>query len=506
MKKTLITAVILFCSIIYAQDSTRSLVVKNNFSSFTPIIKIKYPEFSISAGYYLVKSANEGNASSEHELALRYLFGKGFEVDTAKAVYWIKKAVAQKLPAACFNYGIMLLNQAGVEWNPFEAYKNFLIAADKGMPEAEMLVGLFYLDNLIINKDINKAVEWIGKAAKAKYKPAEEVLAEVKTNEGRFIDLSAVTALPAVEKDVKEETGKDISFEWAKNNKDTITASIEDVREDDLLKKPYHTLKQFFNVKKSDFLEAKGDTTSAKLIQQAIKWGNPEAIMLNGLSYEKGISYKKDLIFAASNYFRAYRLGINRAANLLLKLASENSFIDNLTKMMDKGDLEAVYVWSAIIALNYNTRFTEEQSIEFLKKASEKGHIQSMVELGLCYYNGRGVAQDREKALELWQKAADLGCEDARERIAFNSILTDSDKPAVKDNYEYLLKAYNNGSLLAETAIAYCYEKGIVVKENKAEANKIYRDAVKRGSEVAANSLKRMYDALRPGSDEYKIY
>jgi hypothetical protein len=506
LKKLFYILIFFYSCQIFAQDSTQSSVVKNNFSSFTPIIKLKYPEFSISAGYYLVKNANDGSVTSQHELGLRYLFGKGFEIDTSKAIYWIKKAVEKKLPSACFNYGIMLLNKVGVEWDPFAAYNNFLIAAEGGMPEAQVLLGLYYLDNLIVNRNLNKAVEWVNKAVKLKYKPAEEILAQIKANEGRFIDLSGTVSKSQIEQNAKNDPKKDFAFEWYNSENDSLNKALENVGENDLIKKPYSQLKRFLNVKKSDFLESKGDTTSAKLLQEGIKWGNPEAILINGLSLEKGTFNKKDLILAASNYFRAYRLGIDRAANQLLKLTSEQSFIDLLTKSMDKGDLEAIYVWSAIIALNYNNKFTEDQSIEFLNKSAEKGHIQSMVELGLCYYNGRGVKQDRDKALLLWNKAAAYDCEDARTRIVFNNILNNDKNSSLKEDYEYIVKANENGSLLALTALGYCYEKGIIVKENKSEADKLYRNAARRGSEIAMNSLRRLYDGIRPESEEYKIY
>jgi TPR repeat protein len=489
-----------------AQDSVKSSVIKQNFTSFTPLIRLKYPEFTIAAGYFLVKNANEGDPSSQHELGLRYLFGKGFELDTAKAVYWIKKAVDKKFPSACFNYGIMLLNEAGVKWDPFAAYRNFLIAAEKGMPEAQLIIGLFYLDNLIINRNLDKAVEWINKAVKLKYKPAEEVLSQIKENEGRFLDLSGIISKPQIEEKKKDAEEKDFAFEWSSNENDSLNQSIENVKEDEMLKKSYSDLKKFLNVKKNDILESRGDTTSTKLLQQGIKWGNPEAVLLSGLSSEKGTLNQKDLIAAASNYFRAYRLGINRAANMLLKLTTDQKFMELLNKSMERGDLEAIYVWSAITALNYNNKFTEEQSVEFLKKASERGHLQATVELGLCYYNGRGVKQDRGAAIELWNKAAAANCEDARTLIAFNNILNNDQNASLKNDYEYIVKAYENGSLLAQTALGYCYEKGIVVKQNKSEANKHYRNAVRRGSEIAMNSLRRLYDEMRPEGDEYKVY
>ena len=91
-----------------------------------------------------MKEANAGNALAEHELGLRYILGQGVIADTIKAAYWLHKAAEQKLPGACYNYGILLNNGWGVQWNPFEAYKYFLEAAHNDMPQAEYLIGLSF--------------------------------------------------------------------------------------------------------------------------------------------------------------------------------------------------------------------------------------------------------------------------------------------------------------------------------------------------------------------------
>ena len=38
-----------------------------------------------------------------------------------------------------------------------------------------------------------------------------------------------------------------------------------------------------------------------------------------------------------------------------------------------------------------------------------------LLHLGKCYYNGRGVEKDVDKAVSLWRKAAENGLEDAQE-------------------------------------------------------------------------------------------
>ena len=112
--RSIITFFLLVSISIFAQDSTRSEAFRDNFPRKYPLIKAKYPSYSLIAGYVLVTEANRNDPYAEHELGLRYLLANGFQADTAKAIYWIRKAVDQNLPAARFNYGIMLYNGIGV--------------------------------------------------------------------------------------------------------------------------------------------------------------------------------------------------------------------------------------------------------------------------------------------------------------------------------------------------------------------------------------------------------
>ena len=51
----------------------------------------------------------------------------------------------------------------------------------------------------------------------------------------------------------------------------------------------------------------------------------------------------------------------------------------------------------------------------YFRKAADAGDAEAMFNLGYCYYNGNGIAEDRAKAKQLWSKAADMGHEYAGE-------------------------------------------------------------------------------------------
>ena len=52
-------------------------------------------------------------------------------------------------------------------------------------------------------------------------------------------------------------------------------------------------------------------------------------------------------------------------------------------------------------------------AVEWYKKGIERGYNRAYYNLAKCYYNGNGVEKDKNKAYELYRKAAELGIEEA---------------------------------------------------------------------------------------------
>ena len=195
-----------------------------------------------------------------------------------------------------------------------------------------------------------------------------------------------------------------------------------------------------------------------------------------------------------------------KPGKFLFTLVQSKELFDLLNDKINAGDPDAMYAWAGISALGFENQISDQQALEFLKKAVSKNHIPSMIEMGLLYSIGKLVPKNREKAIEYWNMAKKMGSKEAEVRIAIsnlndstNSSNTSTDFTIVKNNAE-------QGSIFAETALGYCYEKGIGIKEDKALAIKFYRLAAQRGNETAYNSLKRMYDEIRPNEDLFKIY
>jgi len=501
----------LFSISIYAQDTTRSEAFKDNQPHKYPLVKAKYPSYSLIAGYALVSEANRGDPFAEHELGIRYLIGNGFPLDTVKAIYWIRKAVDQNLPSARYNYGIMLYNGIGVPWNPFEASQNFISSAKTGLKDAQFAVGLLYTDNLVMNRDLNKAYQYFKKSADAGYLPAKDAVKQLLKN-GFTPQQDDSTSKPEIlETSLKKSDTVEplMNPNWdlelynfdAKNKKDKNDKFVNDV----LNKSPLE-LKKFLGIDELTPSLMPKDTTSVGLLKFAAENGSPEALLVIARAYETGTLFKKNLMLATFNYLRAFRLGSIKAGQKLFTLVQSKELFDLLKEKINTGDPDAMYAWAGISALGFENQISDQQALEFLKKAVNKNHIPSMIEMGLLYSIGKLVPRNREKAIEYWTMAKNLGSKEAEVRIAISNLNDSTFSKNTIADFMILKNHAEQGSIFAETALGYCYEKGVGTKEDKALAIRFYRLAAQRGNESAYTSLKRMYDEIRPNDDEFKIY
>ncbi len=498
------------------QDTTISKAIKQKwpYNHAYPLIVPKYPSYPLMTAYILQNKAKSGDPFAQHELGLRYLTGQSLPKDTTRAIYWIQQAVKKNLTSAWFNYAIMLNNGIGVDWNPFEAYNYFKSAAKNGMPEAQFVYGIFLTDNLVVNRNFTEAYYWIKKAADQNFKPAKETVKDFQKmgielpNKSREDDETINSAPPALVSSTVSNPqtavwGKDWELDFINLEEDTV--SKDDTRKylEMILEKNNTELKDMLGVQKFADSLSSTDTIGIGLIKYAVSKGSPEALLISGRAFQEGMIVDKNIITAAMNYIHAFRLGSRKAAEYVMKLVQSEGFFDLLKEEVDNENPDAMYVWAGLTALGLDYQLTDEQALELLEKGVEQEHIYSIIETGLCYYSGTLVEQDKERAIEYWEDAESLGSDEAKVRVAFAKIQIGSKD---KKNIEVLEKALEEGSVSAQAALAYCYEKGLNVKQNKALAANLYRRAAHRGSQAAFNSLRAMYDQLRPGDDEYDIY
>lgn len=493
-------------SIILSQDNNTPEVYKNkNRGRRNSLIQPKYPSYSLVATFLLKEKAGKGDPFAQHELGVRYILGVGVPLDTLKAAEWIGKAASKNLPAANFNYGIMLHNGIGVKWNPFDAFKNFKIAAESGMEQAQYIIGLMYTDNLIVTRNLLEAKKWLQKSAEKGFEDAIKVLKEFE-KQGFAVHYDSSKAnnlLQNRKRNYNTFVSDNYELDFYDFGNDSLSKSEEQEILNKILLSKKDELKKKLKVSKHKFETS--DTTSIDIINYTANSGSPEALLIKARLLKNGIGIKKNNLLAASDFLKAFRLGSYKAAEELLEISKVNNFYTELKKEIKNENADAMYVWAGLIALGLDYRLTEKQAFELLQKAEKKKHINSIIELGLAYYSGSLVSKDSLKALEYFKSASDLGSEEAKVRLAFIEIQSNKNLDS-SGQIKLLEEQANKGSVLAEAALAYCFDKGVGVKQNKSKAAVFYRRAAQRGNEAAFNSLIKMYDEIRPDTEEFMIY
>jgi uncharacterized protein len=467
-------------------------------------------------GFLVARKANAGDVLAQHELGIRYLTGRGFEADTAKAAYWIGKAAEQNLLTARFNLGILLYNGWGIEWNPFEAYRDFFYCAQEHMVQAQYILGQFLTDNLVVSRNWDEAYRWVKMAADSGYAPARDALAVFEKRGHGPSPASPQSSTNAPARGDSTHLGSGSPFQQPLGLVFLDFAEDTASRPDDLT-----LLKEALRGGTPEAAHALGglhapgdsvaiDSIGLRSFQPAAEIGSPEALALIGWCYERGKIVKNDPVLAAVYYLRAIRFESARAGALLSRLIQETHVIGQIRSRAERGDPDAQYAAAAMFALGYDpfvtgglTRLTEGTALHFLRNAARQEHVQALIELGLCYYAGRWVPQDQSQALRYWNEAARLGSREAEVRIAVTQVRTHSASTRRDEDMRVLMRAAEEGSILAEVALAYCYETGNPAR--KGEAAKLYRSSAQRGSQDAYRALKRMHDEIRPDGWEYSI-
>jgi hypothetical protein len=469
----------------------------------TPRIEHSDATYQMWEGFRVLQQANAGDVVSQFEVSIRYLTGRGFKADTARAAYWTKRAAEKNHLLARFNLGIFQFNGWGTDWNPFESYRSFRFAAERNIPEAQYALAQFLTENLVVPANWNEAFRWVKLAADSGYAPAKAILTEFERRGYRSDSSAAGHADGAPE----ASTPGAIQLLFINFSTDTIKASPDSVLVDDLFKAAALTENAALRAVAESLVVENGivktDAVSFRQLMSFAEAGSPEALTLVARCHEKGFQTEKDTLAAATYHVRAIRLDSRRSPRLLYSLLQEKNFFPVLRVKVNEGNAHAQYVWSCLIALGFDRQLTDAQALQMLERAAAANHPQALVELGLCYYTGRWVKRNEGQAKTQWQKAVAAGSAEARVRLAVAKLRgRDRDyayaMPALRD-------AARDGSALAEFALGYCFETGSGVPKRMEEAARLYRSSAQRGSQDAMRALRRLHDSLRPRDKQFQL-
>ena len=174
-------------------------------------------------------------------------------------------------------------------------------------------------------------------------------------------------------------------------------------------------------------------------------------------------------------------------------MKTNNSFLLN-EESAKKGNAEAQFNLGNCYYNGKDIQKDYEKAVYWYTKAAEQGHAQAQYNLGNRYDNGEGIEQDHIKAAQWFTKASEQGHMGAQ----FNLGICYAKGEGVQQNYEkaayWYKKAAEQGYTSAQYNLGNCYYYGKGVEQNYDLAAYWYKKAAEQGLDRAQFNLGTCYD------------
>lgn len=427
---------------------------------------------------HFLRAAERGHASSQDYVGDIYYYGNGVPVDYGEAIKWYNLSEKQGNNDASKQLGLIYFYGDGVPIDRDKAFIYFKNSADKGNARAQYMLHYFYLlDDKYKNYDLGR--QYLEKSAEQGDVLAQKLLARCYMGSFDFVEEDEKFVYwmkKAAEQDDPEaqrilgeayislENGKALP----KSYPDAIVwlekaANMGDVIANILLAEIYFTVEEYKNGQKATYY--------LSYVEQLMKEKEQSGVFLS-MEYEK----------LADLY---YIIGDDKD--------TRQKAIDNYLRAFLSGQKGVLYDLGWMYFINgYTTSEPVFSSDELLKKIiyEEKNSTSSNLAylLGLIYFNGYRVSENKTEAEKWYLKAIEKGSLSAPGKLALYYI---NERHLNEKGFAVLEKAYENGSIEATRLLGLCYKNAIGVKKNRTKAKALLKDAADKGDEDAARELKK---------------
>lgn len=142
----------------------------------------------------LTESADSGFAPAQYLLGKLLSQGEVVPKDLQRAIDYLERAAGQDNPYAAYLAGKLRLTEEDIK-DILRAIKNFEIAAENGNHFAEYQLGKLYLYGREIDRDYDKAIDYLTSAAQHGNQYAEQLLHSIKSNKNWSAAMGSIRLL-----------------------------------------------------------------------------------------------------------------------------------------------------------------------------------------------------------------------------------------------------------------------------------------------------------------------
>lgn len=432
---------------------------------------------------YYEASAEAGNPYAQASLAKLYFNGWGVSKDEDKAHYWAGLSLPQLTDLAnqdeewaLYSLGYLFNNGIGVVIDDNQAFDYYRRAALRNHWVAQNNLASFYRGGDFVEVDIQKTIRLFK--------------GSIKRSQGRY-------ALP--------HYNLANTYYYSSYGVQDFALALHHYSKAAQLGKAdamYMLGKMYSNGDGVD----KNDKIAFDWYQKAMDKGNSNAEFSVAYAYVHAKGVKKNLSQAIDIYQRMGDLGNAGALNnlaLLYEYGSEDDFgfrveidilkaMDLYQKSAELGNANAANNLGGLYFYGYDDVAPNyPEAYRWYEQASIGGNINGQLNLAYMYLSGRYVGKNTQKALALYQEAADQGSSKAM--VAIGDIYRTRENPNEKLALEWYQKAMSQGTGAGYNAMGKVYAHGWGVEFDHEESESYFLKAVAEGWTASMWQLGQLY-------------
>lgn len=478
----------------------------------------------------LKRQAVLGDADAQFNLGQLYQQGMGVKKNPALALHYYELAAAQQDLRAEY----MLAKEQFTNQQPIEAIHGFTRAAFKGEPMSQYVLAQLNTYGYKTDKD--------------------EVLIKPNQDQARALySLAAVNQFAPAQYELAELISRQPSSDWSvasrKKQNQLLTslyqgAAFGGMAQAEVPLAFFNAMNANQNVRLKAF----------KVAQEKAEEGSPEAALLLGLMYDRGIATEPNHAMALSNYQKAKHLPVGAflvgtdliknqgqttpdamalletAANggfsyadlnlAVMQQRQNQPFLASLTKAIESGNSQATLLLADYYVSSKGNLEQTKQARAMLQSLANKGHREAQLKLGYLLEQGIGGSQDKANSERWYRLAAEQHQPQAQYLLARTYQLGFMDKQPdyveAKKWYQLAQKSYVPATIavgfIDETvddnylAAAENYKRAAVMDESIAQFNLGLINEQGKGKPVNFELARELYSkAANQGHNQAKV-
>ena len=162
------------------------------------------------------------------------------------------------------------------------------------------------------------------------------------------------------------------------------------------------------------------------------------------------------------------------------------TMLDKSIRLADEGNLEEQMNLAYMYLYGTNgVKQDYQKAFHYYSLAAQQEDPIATNNLGSLYFNGIGTEKDTKKALLLFERASDLGNDNASLNLGFIFLTGGAKDPSLHTKaIELFQKSADAGNKIAKFMVGYAYYVGFIVPQNYSKAFPLIRSAAEKKTEL----------------------